>query len=208
MLKCVVVAAVIVGTVAVSAGVSADTGSCVVDGGTVGWLYSSEAGTVELASVSVPDGWRATVTVAVENNVGDVDAPYHDATVTVGSAVFPVERDGQGRMWSETATVAAGATPVVLSSSDGWSAAYTVSVAGCEAVPMIETAPELEPMLSPGPTIDEPKPVETSSSPVTSPVERLESLPVTGAGTLLVALVGLSMMLAGVALTMKADKRP
>ena len=80
MLKSIAVAAVVAGTAVMSAGVSADEGAtCVVDGGSTGWLFSSEAGTVTLAEVIVPDGWRASVSVTVENNVGDVDEPYHDA---------------------------------------------------------------------------------------------------------------------------------
>ena len=207
MLKSIAVAAVVAGTVVMSAGVSADEGAtCVVDGGSTGWLFSSEAGTVTLAEVIVPDGWRASVSVTVENNVGDVDAPYHDATLSVGFASFAVERDGQGRMWSESVTVPAGSTPVVLSSSDGWSAAYTVTVSGCELVPMIETTPDTtdpEPVLSPGPTLTIPKPVEASSAPVT--VAPLESLPVTGAGTWVIAAAGVGMVVAGFALVRRTN---
>ena len=104
-----------------------------IDSGVLPW--TSQPVDSGFGSIDVPEGWVFDVLVTVDNNVGEVDQPYHMGFIHVGEHFAPIEREDQGDIHTELFTITEGSNEVRFISEDGYSATITVEVVGCTPPP-------------------------------------------------------------------------
>jgi hypothetical protein len=100
------------------------------------WQYSTTGTSYQIASWTAPSGYTLVkADVTVENNVGDVENPYHNANLVINGLVFPIERDGQGRAYSFSTPLSGTTLNAAVTSTDGWSSKVTIKTTKCKTAP-------------------------------------------------------------------------